>query len=100
MNIASLRKRLARLEKITMARNEQAALASAPAPEPSQEDEERWTLDILWLSRASCRTAEDKAEIERLGALYPDQLERLRASENKTSDQITAEFLELSKTWD
>jgi hypothetical protein len=98
MNIGSLRKRLARLEKITKAQNEQAALASAPARERSQEDGERGVLGILGLVPASCRTAEAKTEIERLGALYPDELECLRAfdeaQEGKTLEQLVAEYIE------
>jgi hypothetical protein len=73
MNRASLRKRLDRLENMRKAQIEAAAPANPPTPEVSQEEEERQILTCLWLSRWSL-TAEEKSELERLRALYPDHI--------------------------
>jgi hypothetical protein len=75
MNMRSLRKRLDRLEKVMNTKTEAATLATAPAPKPSQEEEDRVMLGLLGMCRM-WHTAEEKAEFERLSALYPsDEVE-------------------------
>jgi hypothetical protein len=75
MNLGSVRKRLDRLENTRKAQIEAAAPANAPTPEVSQEEEERQILTCLWLFRESpAFTAEEKSELERLRALYPDHI--------------------------
>jgi hypothetical protein len=91
MNIGSLRKRLARLEKITKVQIEAAALATAPAPELSQEEEERQMLAFLRLSRM-CHTAEQKVEFERLRALYPYE------EDTRSLDELMQEVDELCRS--
>jgi hypothetical protein len=77
MSYGTLRKRLERVEKMLKPRIEAAALARAPAPQCSQQEDDRGLFGILRMLQMlrGSLSAEDKATFERLRALYPDEEE-------------------------
>jgi hypothetical protein len=73
MNIGGLRRPLERLEKVLKAQIE-AALANAPEPELTLEQKERDRLANLQVFQLfPSFTAKEKAELERLSALHPEE---------------------------
>jgi hypothetical protein len=97
MNRASLRKRLDRLESIRKAQIEAAAPANAPTPESSREEEERQMLSCLWLFREMPGfTAEEKSELERLMALYPDHI---KDDDDMNPDEMSPMVKQFTDAW-
>jgi hypothetical protein len=99
MSVENLRKRLDRVEKVLKPRIEAAAAATAPAPALSQEEEDRQILGLLRLmSGGSSLTAEDKAELERLRALYPyEEPEEVPRSQDELISDLIKEMQEIEQ---
>jgi hypothetical protein len=74
MNIARLRKRLERLENVLKVRSDAATQPSEPTCEQAEDHlVDEFRLMRLRMSEDSDLTPEEKAELERLNAMYPEE---------------------------
>src|ERR1700760_573522 len=98
MNIARLRKRLERLERVLKAPIGTTILPSEPTCEHT---EDKWfRLMMLRMSEDCDLTPEERAELERLNAMYPEDLNPLTWEDiDRINEEESRKERQAQKRW-